>query len=250
MTVPDLELIIKTCYENDIMILSDEVYQTNVYKEGAVFMSMRHVLSDMGAPYDKAVELVSFNSISKGQMGECGLRGGYFETHNLSPQAEELVFKLKSIELCGNTIGQTGVELMVNPPMLGVESVDTVTKYLNEYSELHGELRRKAKMLTSTFNQMSNVTCTEIEGAMYGFPRVHFSQKFIQEAKDVGKEPDFLYCMDMVNQTGIMTVPGSGFKQAPGTYHFRITNLVTPAEKMESVLKRLKTFNDKWHKMH
>jgi aspartate/methionine/tyrosine aminotransferase len=194
------------------MILSDEVYQTNVYKEGATFTSMRHVLSNMGAPYDKAVELVSFNSISKGQMGECGLRGGYFETHNLSPQAEELVFKLKSIELCGNTIGQTGVELMVNPPMLGVESVDTVTKYLNEYSELHGELRRKAKMLTSTFNQMSNVTCTEIEGAMYGFPRVHFSQKFIQEAKDVGKEPDFLYCMDMVNQTGIMTVPGSGFK--------------------------------------
>jgi hypothetical protein len=30
---------------------------------------------------------------------------------------------------------------------------------------------------------MTNVTCTEIEGAMYGFPRVHFSKKFIEEAK-------------------------------------------------------------------
>lgn len=183
-------------------------------------------------------------------MGECGLRGGYFETHNLSKTAEELVFKMKSIELCGNTIGQTGVELMVNPPMLGVESVDTVTQYLNEYSELHMALRQKARMLTKTFNEMTNVTCTEIEGAMYGFPRVHFSQKFIEEAQAVGKEPDFLYCMDMVNQTGIMTVPGSGFKQAPGTYHFRITNLVTPNEKMEEVLNRLKVFNDKWHKTH
>lgn len=81
------------------------MYQTNVYKEGAVFISMRHVLHEMGYPYNKNVELVSFNSISKGQMGECGFRGGYFETHNLSAQAEELVFKLKSIELCGNTIG-------------------------------------------------------------------------------------------------------------------------------------------------
>jgi len=56
--------------------------------------------------------------------------------------------------------------------------------------------------------------------------------------------------MDLVNQTGIMTVPGSGFGQAPGTYHFRITNLVTPTEKMEDVLQRLKIFNDKWHTKH
>ena len=126
MSREDLEKIIKICYENEILILSDEVYQTNVYKEGTVFLSMRKVLHELGAPYAKNVELVSFNSISKGMMGECGLRGGYFETHNLSPYAEELLFKLKSIELCGNTIGQTAVELMVNPPMLGVESVDTV----------------------------------------------------------------------------------------------------------------------------
>jgi len=172
MTTADLQMIIKICYENDILILSDEVYQTNVYKEGSVFVSMRKVLHEMGAPYAKSVELVSFNSISKGVMGECGLRGGYFETHNLSPQAEELVFKLKSIELCSNTIGQTVVELMVNPPMIGVESVDTVTKYLTEYSELHTALRTKARMLTTTFNEMKNVTCTDIEGAMYGFPKV------------------------------------------------------------------------------
>ena len=72
-------------------------------------------------------------------------------------------------------------------------------------------LKTRAKLLTSTFNSMKNITCTEIEGAMYGFPRVHFSQKFIDSAKQQGKQPDFLYCLDMVNETGIMTVPGSGF---------------------------------------
>ena len=72
-------------------------------------------------------------------------------------------------------------------------------------------LKTRAKLLTSTFNSMKNITCTEIEGAMYGFPRVHFSQKFFDSAKQQGKQPDFLYCLDMVNETGIMTVPGSGF---------------------------------------
>lgn len=79
---------------------------------------------------------------------------------------------------------------------------------------------------------MYAVSCTEIEGAMYAFPQVHFSKKFIDESKRQGKQPDFLYCLEMVNKTGIMTVPGSGFGQKEGTYHFRITNLVTPTEKM------------------
>ena len=56
--------------------------------------------------------------------------------------------------------------------------------------------------------------------------------------------------MEMVNKTGIMTVPGSGFGQEDGTYHFRITNLVNPTSHMEQVLDRLKTFNDEFHATH
>jgi alanine transaminase len=53
--------------------------------------------------------------------------------------------------------------------------------------------------------------------------------------------------MEMVNKTGIMTVPGSGFGQQKGTYHFRITNLVSPTSAMEVVLDNLKKFNDEFH---
>lgn len=45
---------------------------------------MRKVLNEMGDPYKDTVELISMNSVSKGVLGECGLRGGYMETHNLS----------------------------------------------------------------------------------------------------------------------------------------------------------------------
>ena len=60
----------------------------NIYKEGVEFHSFRKVLNEVGAPYSKDVELISLNSVSKGLMGECGLRGGYFETHNLDPFVE------------------------------------------------------------------------------------------------------------------------------------------------------------------
>lgn len=59
-----------------------------------------------------------------------------------------------------------------------------------------------------------------------------------------------MYCMDMLKQTGIMTVPGSGFGQKQGTHHFRITNLVCPTQEMKETLDRLKDFNEQFHADH
>ena len=56
-----------------------------------------------------------------------------------------------------------------------------------------------------------------------------------------------MYCMDMLNETGIMTVPGSGFGQKEDTYHFRATNLVTPTHDMVEVLTSLNEFNTRFH---
>lgn len=33
--------------------------------------------------------------------------------------------------------------------------------------------------------------------------------------------PDMFYCMKLLEETGICVVPGSGFGQREGTYHFR-----------------------------
>lgn len=43
----------------------------------------------MGDPYSSNVELLSLNSVSKGLLGECGLRGGYLEAHNIDSYVEE-----------------------------------------------------------------------------------------------------------------------------------------------------------------
>mmetsp|Transcript_14532 Transcript_14532/g.24804 ORF Transcript_14532/g.24804 Transcript_14532/m.24804 type:complete len:98 (+) Transcript_14532:1238-1531(+) len=89
--------------------------------------------------------------------------------------------------------------------------------------------------------------CQEIQGAMYGFPSVQFSEKARAEAERLHMPADFMYCMDLVNETGIMTVPGSGFGQKEGTFHYRVTNLVTPTEEMAKTLQTLKEFNERFH---
>ena len=98
------------------MVIADEVYRENVYKEGATFVSFRKVLETLKPEVRDNCELASLHSVSKGLLGECGLRGGYLYLHNFNPSVVDQLVKLKSINLCSNSIGQLIVELMVNPP--------------------------------------------------------------------------------------------------------------------------------------
>ena len=83
---------------------------------------------------------------------------------------------------------------------------------------------------------------------MYAFPKIELTSKPIKnKAKLLGVKPDFLYCMELLKETGIMVVPGSGFGQKEGTYHFRITNLINPSSEMKRTLSDLNAFNTNFH---
>ena len=41
----------------------------------------------------KTVEMISFHSVSKGFIGECGIRGGYFELHNIDDAVKQNLYK-------------------------------------------------------------------------------------------------------------------------------------------------------------
>ena len=58
---------------------------------------------------------------------------------------------------------------------------------------------------------------------------------------------DAMYCMSILEETGIVVVPGSGFGQADGTWHFRTTFL--PGEdKIDAVVERLSAFHENFMK--
>jgi hypothetical protein len=54
---------------------------------------------------------------------------------------------------------------------------------------------------------------TESEGALYVFPQLHLPDGAHKAASESGVAPDMLYCKQLLEGTGIVAIPGSGFKQ-------------------------------------
>jgi glutamate--glyoxylate aminotransferase len=196
----NLAALCRFAYENKIVLMADEVYQENVYQDARPFVSARKVLKSLGEPYASGVELLSFHTVSKGSLGECGMRGGYFEMHNIAQGTVDELYKVASINLSPNIAGQVMMSLMVNPPPLGTPARAAQDA---EKAAILASLRRRAHMMTDGFNSLEGVTCNFTEGAMYSFPRLHLPPKAIAAAKAAGKAPDVFYCLRLVEATGI-----------------------------------------------
>lgn len=84
---------------------------------------------------------------------------------------------------------------------------------------------------------MRGVSCQDPLGSMYLFPTITIPPKACEAAKKQGQKPDEFYCMKVLDATGICTVPGSGFGQKEGTWHFRTTFLAPGTEWVEKLVK-------------
>ncbi|KAK6252490.1 hypothetical protein QUC31_014210 [Theobroma cacao] len=270
----NLREILNFCYQENLVLLGDEVYQQNIYQDEHPFISARKVdailpldqlqlnlcngvltfliayislyhwkvLMDMGPPISKEVQLVSFHTVSKGYWGECGQRGGYFEMTNIPPQTVDEIYKISSISLSPNVPAQIFMGLMVNPLKPGDISYE---QYVRESKGILDSLRRRAWIMTDGFNSCKNVVCNFTEGAMYSFPQIRLPPKAVEAAKKAGKVPDVFYCLKLLEATGISTVPGSGFGQKEGVFHLRTT--ILPAEEdMPEIMSSFKKFNDEF----
>ncbi|KAK4591522.1 hypothetical protein RGQ29_021648 [Quercus rubra] len=233
--------IVEFCRKEGLVLLADEVYQENVYVPEKTFHSFKKVSRSMG--YGEAdICLVSFQSVSKGYYGECGKRGGYMEITGFSPEVREQIYKVASVNLCSNISGQILASLVMSPPKVGDESYDS---YCGEKEGILSSLARRAKTLEDALNNLEGVSCNKAEGAMYLFPRIELPLKAIKAAEAVNSAPDAFYCRRLLNETGIVVVPGSGFGQVPGTWHFRCT-ILPQEDKIPAVVSRLTDFHKRF----
>jgi aspartate/methionine/tyrosine aminotransferase len=224
----NIRMVIDFARKHNLAILADEVYQDNIYRPDDSFVSFAKVLAKNNV---KDVTLFSFHSCSKGLLGECGLRGGYFECRNIPDDTLAEITKMQSISLCANTIGQIATFLMLSPPHPGGPSYET---YTHERSAILESLRDRAAMVADGLNKIPGIHCQHVAGAMYAFPRITLPTGL----------SDSEFCLRLLEETGICVVPGSGFGQAPGTFHFR-TTILPPAQKIEALLKKLADFQQK-----
>ncbi|KAK9868168.1 hypothetical protein WJX84_007601 [Apatococcus fuscideae] len=242
LSYQNLKDLIEFAAEEKLVLMADEVYQTNIYQDELPFVSAKRVLRDIGGSVADELELISFHTISKGVIGECGLRGGYMELVNIHPEVIGEMYKIASINLSPNTMGQVSISLMVNEPKPGDTSYE---KHVEEKGTTLASLIRRAHIMTDGFNKLEGVTCNFTEGAMYSFPRIRLPPKAIQAAKEAGKPADTFYCLALLEATGISTVPGSGFGQEEGTLHLR-TTILPPENSIKEVIARLTKFHEEF----
>lgn len=56
-------------------------------------------------------------------------------------------------------------------------------RHKQEKTDVLAELKKRAQLVTKSYNQIEGVKCQEVQGAMYAFPRVFLPEKAIAEAK-------------------------------------------------------------------
>lgn len=69
------------------------------------------------------------------------------------------------------------------------------------------------QVLTAALNKLEGVSCNAAEGAMYVFPRLDLPERALKAAGAVGMLADVFYARRLLDATGIVMVPGSGFGQ-------------------------------------
>lgn len=214
--------VVKFCAKNKLVLLSDEVYQDNVYDENAEFVSAKRAAWDMGLIQEDAIELVSFHSTSKGLYGECGHRGGYMEVIGMDASVEGHLYKLASSGLCPNLDGQILMDLMVRGPEPGTQSFE---EHNTQKGKIYIDLKQKAQLMTEGLNSIPGFSCQPAQGAMYCFPAIEMPPGAYQAAEEQGMVVDTYYALSLLEATGICVVPAAGFGQKPGRHGFRTTFL-------------------------
>ncbi|KAH9831716.1 transaminase [Rhodofomes roseus] len=227
-----MDELVQLCEEHSLVLLADEVYQANLHRPAEhPFHSFKQTVRRLNSP----VPLISFHSISKGVFGECGRRGGYFECCNIPADVRALLYKMVSVGLCPPLSGQVGVDCLVRPPKDGEPSH---ALWKRETDSIHAALAQRTQLMAARLNALPGVSCVNSPGALYLYPKLELPQGAVEAARKLGKEADTLYALELLEETGICVVPGSGFGQKEGEHHYRLTCLCPGVEEYVGMLEK------------
>ena len=232
-----ISLVIRFCAKHDIVLLADEVYQENVYNDNK-FISAKKIASSFE---EEDVQLISFHSTSKGYVGECGRRGGYMELYNMPLNFHDKLVRLIGESLpCANTAGQIVTSLMCKPPRPNEASFPT---FIHEKTCILNSYEKRAKLLVDGLNSIDGITSPEIHGAIYAFPSIEsLPLAAIQNAEKIGIPADELYCLELLENTGILVSPASNFSTQKNSncYGFRMS-LLFHEDDVDRIISQIST---------
>lgn len=207
--------IVDLAAENNLLVLSDEIYDRIVYEER--FVSTARVAGDY--------PIIGLNGFSKTYL-VTGWRLGYFYFHDPEGRLKGLVEGVKKesrIRLCTNTPVQKAGVAALNGPQTHIP-------------EMVERLRKRRDYSWKRLNDIEGISCTKPKGAFYVFPRI----------QGVGKrwKTDLDFVLDVLEKTGVLFVHGSGFCDVYGVGHVRAVFL-PPVEVLEKAFNSLERFMER-----
>ncbi|MGC9094968.1 MAG: aminotransferase class I/II-fold pyridoxal phosphate-dependent enzyme [Candidatus Bathyarchaeia archaeon] len=207
--------ILDVAGEYELPVLSDEIYDQITYEKK--FVSTARLAKD--------VPVVGLNGFSKAYL-MTGWRLGYVYFHDENGALKELkqcIEKEARIRICANTPVQKA----------GVAALNGPQDHIREMVE---KLRKRRDYTLKRLNHMNGVSCAKPEGAFYVFPKIH----------GVGRrwKTDMEFVLELLKETGVLFVNGSGFDPMYGAGHIRSVFL-PPIEVLEQAFNEVEHFMEK-----
>ena len=210
-TEKDIRAIGDIAAEYDIPVISDEIYDKIVFD--GKFFSMSRLPED--------IPRVILNGFSKVNLMP-GWREGYcyfMDKNGLMDEIREGMMKQFRARICANVPCQEAARVSLQGPQ------DYIV-------DMNRKLKERADFTYKRLNEIPGLSVNRSPGALYSFPRVDLGNKWATD-KD--------FCLDLVKETGIVMVHGSGFCREFGPSHFR-TILLPPLETLDEAYGLLEKF--------
>jgi len=207
--------ILDVAGEHGLLVLSDEIYDQIRYTED--YVSTAHLAKDL--------PVIGLNGFSKVYL-MTGWRLGYLYFHEQNGELQELkkaIEKEQRIRICSNTAVQ----------MAGIAALRGPQDHVKVMVE---KLRVRRDYAWKRLNEIEGVSCAKPEGAFYVFPKIH--------AVGSRWKTDMEFAVELLKETGVLLVHGSGFDPIYGAGHVRGVFL-PPVETLEQAFNEIERFMKK-----
>ncbi len=188
-----LQKLVDLAVEHNLVIFADEIYD-KLLMDGEEHVSL--------ASLNPEAPVITFGGLSKNYLAP-GWRIGWgviSGNEKLLSEYIEAINKILRSRLSAN-----------HPEMYAIPAaLDGDQSHLKVAVE---KLTRRRNMTVEMLNNVPGISCVSSKGAFYAFPRLHI------------KNSDNHFVAELIKETGVVVVPGTGFGQVPGTQHFRLVFL-------------------------
>ena len=214
-TKKELEQIAEICLENDILIISDEIYEKLIYDD------LKHISIASISPEVRENTIV-INGVSKAY-AMTGWRLGYAAGPT---EVIKLASRIQShTTSCVNSMTQKAALVALNEDDGSVE-------------KMRVQFEQRRNYLVERLNQIENVKCVMPKGAFYAMPYVG---KYLTKNKKKIKNTVDL-CKYVLQEYHVAIVPGSAFGAenfVRFSYANSMENITTGVDRFEAALKSL-----------